>query len=354
MRSKFDCYAYSCACGLLLAVSFSAPALAQNADASAGTSAVLGISGEATGFEFDVVNSYASAIDDSTFLFIRQPTDGADFDEWGGGGNLHFLMPFTDPMFGFDGFQLTVGGSFASGDESATQTLVAGIGDEFYDVLPISGAVSPGAIADSNDPDPNVNLSNAVDFMRIFGMPALRGSFGDGAISLNMGPLVEMKKLEVDIEQSVATTTRLNNLSEEVDVWSAGPTAAISVRMPLGNSFEWFASGRGAVLWANGQLDASQTYDIGGGPVAVSADDESSDFAALLKISTGIGLNAGAFSAEVYGAAEWRNDMYTIVNPISGAGIDADATTFDAAHVEQTDMTAFSVGIRGSVRLGGV
>jgi hypothetical protein len=300
---------------------------------------LLGYGLEASYFDFDAANGFASAIDAGSFLFIRQAENGFEFDALGSGGNMHALVPLNDAFLGVDNFHFVFGGNFASDGGSTT---IATGATEFLDTLPITGAISPGAIGGAGF---TAALKTNVDFYRLYAAPTF--GWGFGAITANFGPQIEFKKYSLDAD---FTSIGFMNLDEDVEVWSAGPTLAVMAKAPLFSGVEGFVGGQGSLLWTSGNLDAKQQAS---NIAQVSVSDSAEDLAFMGRGVAGISVGTGRFSGSLYGSAEWRNDMYEIVNPRSGPGVDANAVTFTPVHLDQTDMWVLSIGARVSVKLGG-
>ncbi len=312
---------------------------------------MFGIGGEATYLNFDVTNGFATAIGAAGLgTFIRQAEGGTDFDDIGGGGNMHVLVPLRDGPLGIDAFHLVFGGDAASSD-GGSGTIQIGAG-EFLHLLPVNGGAAPTAI---NTPGITDYDSNT-DFHRFYGAPTL--GWNQGSLTLKVGPLVEFKTYDLDVDFTNITglsAPGFEALDEKVDVWSAGPMLAAIMSVPLGGNFSGFLGGQGAVLRASGHLDAHQDLNIAGGFATLSRDqsDRAADVAFMGRGVAGVSVAAGRFVGSLYGAAEWRNDMYEIVNPRSGPGVDAFTANFAPAHLEQTDMWSLSIGLKASIKIGG-
>jgi hypothetical protein len=311
---------------------------------------MFGIGGEATYLNFDVTNGFATAIGSAGGAFIRQAEGGTDFDDIGGGGNMHVLVPLNDGPLGIDAFHLVFGGDAASSDGDSG-TIQIGPG-EFLHLLPIDGGIVPAAI---NLPG-TTTYDSVTDFYRIYGAPTL--GWNQGSLTLKVGPLVEFKTYDLDVDFTNITglgAPGFETLDETVDVWSAGPMLAAIMSVPLGSHFSGFLGGQGAALWASGHLDAHQHLNFANGFATLSRDqsDSADDLAFMGRGVAGVSVTAGRVVGSLYGAAEWRNDMYEIVNPRSGPGMNAFTTSFSPAHLEQTGMWSLSIGLKGSIKLGG-
>jgi hypothetical protein len=75
-----------------------------------------------------------------------------------------------------------------------------------------------------------------------------------------------------------------------------------------------------------------------------SANDRQETFAGLVDGQVGFEVAFGPNATiSIFGGAAWRNDVFEIVNPITGVN-DTNAGPYVAAHLQQTDLIEYSVG----------
>jgi hypothetical protein len=331
-------------------------ALAQSGAIDPEEYGMFGISGEATWYNFRAANGLTLEIDDNP-NFVRQAEDGFEFGDWGGGGTAHLVLPLPEGPFGIDVVHLVFGGGAASSDSD--EVIQTGAG-EVVGVLPIAGG--PASAFFMTDTNSTASGDAEVDFRRFFGAPTV-GWIG-GNVTVKLGPLVEAKAYDLDAD--ILTTTGAFagarvRLDESVDVWSAGPMAAAMVNVPFNQHFGGFLGGQAAALYADGHLSGRQDFIRFNGLPGCSpqpncpytASDEASDLAFMGRAVAGLSATSGRLTGSIFGAAEWRNDMYEIVNPRAAPGQDVTTTNYQAAHLEQTDMWNLSVGLKASIKLGG-
>jgi hypothetical protein len=247
-------------------------------------------------------------------------------------------------------------GQFVSVDKQDTVTIDSD--GTFTDVLPINGGSSAGVFT-SNSANANAGdiatSDISIDYSRITGALGLGGA-SNGPVQLAYGVLASKSNLELVSSVSLDSQPGTADLDETVDGWSAGPMLALSTSKPLSDKLTGTLKGRLALLYASANLDAKQTASnhLGGG---LEVTDDANALAGLAEVDLGLSLAASdklSFSLSVGGGV--RNDYFSIVNPRSAAGEDAnnaggDGTAYNPgpASLEQAVMWNANVkaGITG-------
>jgi len=300
----------------------------------------------ATYFNMDVANGLGSVVDTAGFAFIRQAEDGSDLSAVGVSGSMEGWKPADLPRIGSGYVFGGIEGAFVSDDDSNSGTLEAG---EFLDTLPINGAVSPGAALSGAGTE--FTVSDNVDFWRIgaFGGVGRDIAAADGHVGFGVYGGYSSLQLNSSIQN--AAGTNFIRLDEKVGTFSIGPMVTGQRRATLANGMSVFVGGKLAVLYADGDLDATQTASNFATPVSV--DDNQSDIAFLGEINAGVDVYTTAkTTVSLVGALEWRNDVYKIVNPRSSSGLVANnpaSYSPGPAQLRQTGQFSSSLGVKATI-----
>ncbi|MEM6616903.1 MAG: hypothetical protein AAF619_10260 [Pseudomonadota bacterium] len=302
----------------------------------------------ATYFDQEVKNGFGASINTAGFDFIRQPDSGIDIENWGLTGALEAWAPVNVPTIGEVFLIGRVEAAFVEDDLSSTVTLEAG---EFFDTLPIDGAVSPGAI--TSGAGTTLNLDVDVDYRRFGGFAGVGREIPGADVKIGLGVYAAISQLDLSSEfQDDGVPTNFIRLDETVDTFTIGPMLVGEANVDINQYLGAFVSGRAAVVYAHGDLDADQ--EASNLAVDISVDDTDSGAAVILGIKTGLTVSpTEQLSLSLFGGLDWRNDVYEIVNPRSGPGLTAnDAASYapEAAHIDQIGQFAASVGVRAELR----
>ncbi|MBO0906350.1 autotransporter outer membrane beta-barrel domain-containing protein [Jiella sonneratiae] len=293
----------------------------------------------------DIVNGYGTVIDDAPFNFLGQAEDGRDLSRVGVEGGFDIWSSLSASRSLYLGFN----GVYTQGAEIDDGSLPTAGPVPFLDVLPITGAPSPGAIDSGFGTTYNVNAS--LEYKRF------DGSIGYGLPQSYFGADVAFGVFAsyggIDLNTTINTQNGgFTFLHEDVDIGSVGPMVAARKSFDLSSNVEAFVEGQAAVVYAHGKLDAFQNASNFANPLAVS--DSSSDIAGVGQLRVGFNFipAGGKSKLGIYGGVGVRNDTYEIVNPRSASGLVANnpaSYSPEASHLEQTLQYSASIGANLSI-----
>lgn len=295
---------------------------------------MISVNLSATHFDMDTATGFALGIfNNSTGDFISTAGTGR-FDSWGTSGGVEAWLP-ADATHYFIG---EVEGAWVNDNQTLELTT-----DENFSILPINGGNPrnfPKAIAGvAINP---VELSSSGEFYRVSTLVGI-GSDLTSETKFGVGAYIGYSELQVDALYSTALfPVPLNSLDQTVKTSSTGLVLLGESRHQLMPSVGVFFKGRAAALYADGRLDAAQ--GAFGEAAPLLAGDSQSAFAGLLEGEIGFDVAFGPKATiSIVGGAAWRNDVFEIVNPLSGTD-NTNLGPYVAAHLEQTDLIEYSVG----------
>jgi hypothetical protein len=291
------------------------------------------------------INGFATVIDEASFLFIRQSDGTPRLEDVLASGHMRISVPGGRAGLPWR-LNVALAGATASDKHGST---IATAGGEFLDILPISGAASPGAIASGGTP---ATLRARADADYVLGSVAaeLPGAmrFGPITTGVEVG-LAYMRMGSTWNAQHIVTGTTAHSLNEEAVGHYVGPMLGFNSVYQLRPGVRLVGYSRIYGFWYDGDLDARQTSTLLG-PLAVS--DSDNGFGVRLDSRYGLELSgAGGTRVGFYATSSWQQNVAQIVNPRSGPGIDANAVTFTPTHLEKGEMSAIGGEVRFIVPL---
>jgi len=302
-------------------------------NAPADHQAIVTFSLAATYFDMDAANGFAAGIFSGGSL-VGNAGDGFSFDTWGITGDIETWIPTNASLYIIGGLE----GAWVEGDQNSE---VATAND--LSILPIDGG-DPGKFAPTlGGALGPFEISSSGEFYRVGGLAGIGTEVSDGT-KVGVGAYVAYSELDLDAHYSApAFPAEINTLDETVKTWSAGLAVLGESRREVMRGIGVFFKGRAAALYANGELDAGQNGVLFGTPL--SADDRQEKFAGLVEGQAGFDIAIGPnATVSIFGGAAWRNDVFEIVNPLTGSGITDNQAPFPPAHLEQTDLIEYSAG----------
>jgi len=144
---------------------------------------------------------------------------------------------------------------------------------------------------------------------------------------------------EAELSAEITDGVSLVELDEDITFISFGPQISWATDWKINQQWSVGASASFAALFSHGELTANQA---GGPGPDLEVEDNADNFAILADISVSanyrinenqlLGIKAGI---------RYRNDVYEIINPRSGSGLDAsDPASYNpsSAHIDRTDL----------------
>jgi hypothetical protein len=292
-------------------------------------------------FNAPVANGLGTVNDQQDFTFIGQSDNGAALSARGLSGGVS-VWKSNDP---YDVFAM-LDGDFAQATQSYTVDQTGNAG--YLDTLPIDGGVSHGTI---EAPAPAVNSTADMTYKRVDA--ALGGGLpGDGRTRIGIGLFGSLGTLDLNATVSGVNPADNTTLQENVSFWSAGPVLMASTSMDLGANTRLVMGAEGAALLSGGALTATQTAtDNFIDPGTVTASTTTVAVAGKANLGVVYALTGG-MDVSLNGSVGARNDYFSIVNPRSAPGLDADNAASYApgpAHLQQSWLVSatLSGGIGG-------
>ena len=288
------------------------------------------------------VNGLGTAIDFNTFVFVGHGEDHSQ--------KIDFLTPTISTKFltGNGGFELT----FLKGaSDNETIILDGTVGNQnFLDVIPIDGTISPGAYRNSVIRSLSLNQSiekiNVVYFNELNSLP--EGLNFLAQFNPEIGIMINRTRYDIYVDDS--QNQSFYHLDETVTSKSIGPVLSLykeknfidaNTKLTLGSKF--------ALLATNETLQANQNTIRGN----YSAKDKANHLSGMFKLTAGITKKTEQGSSfYILGAVDIANDVSSIKNPRCVAGQDCDdasyAGTQRSAHlVRQTAISpSMTIGFK--------
>lgn len=341
-------------------------------------------------FDRDVVNGFGATIDDTPFVFIRQPDDGHKIKAIGIKGGLGFVTPIKDNNWVLIGH---LDGAWVEDDESFRLPLAA---NEYLDTLPINGAPSPGAIASGPVgffPGADVDVSADSRFWRIGGFAGVGKECENKNRSSMLGIGLYGAYSELDFESvfnaalpgfnipiqtpittttlvfdpstesliPVVTTSFIDDILvvdpdtaflrkiENVQAWSVGPMAVGELGFVLTESVDFTLGGKLGALYVKGDLVSRQTATNLASELQV--EDSAGKFAFLGEIKVGFDFNTTEnITLSIFGSAEGRNDVIKIKNPRSDTGlVSNNPSSYNPGPAKLDQTVLFTAAIGGEI-----
>lgn len=298
-------------------------------NSSPGHETLVTFSFAATYFDMDATNGLAAGIFPNTDGgFLGQAENGFSFETWGISGGIEAWIPTSASHY----FVGALEGAWVDQDQN-----FEGTNNDQFAVLPINGEGNPAVIGAPL----TFGTSSSGEFLRVAGLTGIATDVTVGT-KAGVGAYVAYSELNLDVLRTISIFTgEFGSLDETVKTWSAGLAVFGESRRNLMPGVGVFFKGRAAALYANGELN--------GFTAPLSANDRQEKFAGLIDGPVGFDFAIGAnATVSVFGGAAWRDDVFEIVNPITGT---SNTTTgpFPPAHLEQTDLIEYSAG--GKVQL---
>jgi hypothetical protein len=294
-----------------------------------------------------VANGLGSVGDAGSFLFFQQTDNAASLPMLGVNGGVAGWLP-TEKFLMFGELDTDL----AHGTTSYQTTI--GQNSTFVDILPLNGQVSPGAILNSQPAGTLINDSTIVDYGRVTAAIGL-GKPDQGAAKVGAGVLVSLAGTHLQSTVSDVGGTNFVKLDETVSMQSFGPMLAGQWDTAIGEKASVTLGGRLGILFARGDLSATETSTRTTGlNINSSATAAANALAGLVEVNGTLAYAVtDALSLSLTGGVGARNDYFSIVNPRSGSGIDAnDPASYHpgAASLQQNAVLSakVSVGLHGS------
>lgn len=292
-------------------------------------------------FNAPVANGLGTVGDNINFEFVAQSDNGAALRDLGLNGGLNVWTPVGEAALyaGIDFDLLRV-----THDEHVDLN-----GLVIVDPLPIDGGTSTLALFVDSD---GVDSTAEIGFGRVTAAAGL--GVGSGEIgSVAIGLLASGAELELNSTISNPNdVSKFVSLEESVGMLSGGVVVAGQMDARMGDGVGLTLGGRVALLYATGELDASQTISNIIAPIDATDTDEG--LAGLLEAKAALNFDVGEGAVfSITGGVGARNDYFSIVNPRSGPGIRPNnPASYDPgpAFIEQAVMwkATLGVGLGGS------
>jgi hypothetical protein len=324
---------------VLGALAFSPAFSAEQQTASVKTDdTVLNIRFGAAHIDMDVANGLGTVIDTSGFEFIAQPDNGVEMSAAG----LELSGDFWSQGSSLGGIYVGASLLDVSVDNNSVLKLPSS-GAPYLDSLPIDGSLSTGAIIPTAGAEANISTSS--DFYRIAGSAGYALPSMMEGTNLAVGLYGGYSRLNFDATTRAVVSGNFATLSEDVRTVSVGPMVALQKTFELTNAVEGFVEGQAALLYARGNLDASQVVS---NIARISLSSRDNDIAGMVEARTGVSFRGtGGSKFSLFGGLGVRNDVYKIVNPRSAPGLDAnDPSSYKPgpATIRQTVQFSASIG----------
>ena len=296
---------------------------------------------------FEVSSGIGLSTNYSSFQHITQPTgDQQKFDNFAPAleANIFYKNKSENTIgFGFlvNGFRGTNKDSFnysttvGSHGSSVAADLGSGGGDEYLDVMPITGVASIGA-AVSGDPISSFQIKSDLNSYSISPYVRINNNFFNSSefkflkdYTTDVGIMYNNLNYDLSVDLYDTSGTRTYFLNEKVKHNAIGPFISLTNIVPIQNSsYQFMYGAKLAALFTESKLTANQSNTSG--VQTYNVTDSNNSFGGLGTISLGIinPLPQGIFYLMANGTV--RNDVSKIVNPRCGAMIDCNANNSDA------------------------
>ena len=324
---------------------------------------------------FKVSSGIGLSTNYGSYQHITQPTgDQQKFDNFAPAieANIFYKNKSENTLgFGFlvNGFRGTSKDSYnylttvgSHGSVAGDLTLSSGI--EFLDVMPITGAISPGATAANTTS--SFKTKSDLNSYSISPYARLDNNFFNSSefkflkdYTTDVGIMYNNLNYDLSVDLYDTSGTRTYFLNEKVKHNAIGPFISLTNIVPIENSsYQFMYGAKLAALFTESKLTANQSNRFGAQTYNVT--DKNNSFGGLGTISLGIinPLPQGMFYLMANGTV--RNDVSKIINPRCGAMIDCNAAT--QAAVDITGYTAYgsrspahlerTTNVSGSLMLG--
>jgi hypothetical protein len=278
----------------------------------------------------------------SSFQHITQPTgDQQKFDNFAPAleANIFYKNKSENTIgFGFlvNGFRGTNKDSFnysttvGSHGSSVAADIGSGGGDEYLDVMPITGVASIGA-AVSGDPGSSFQIKSDLNSYSISPYVRINNNFFNSSefkflkdYTTDVGIMYNNLNYDLSVDLYNSSGQRRYFLNEKVKHNAIGPFISLTNIVPIENSsYQFMYGAKLAVLFAESKLTANQSNTSG--VQTYNVTDSNNSFGGLGTISLGITnpLPQGMFYLIASGTV--RNDVPKIVNPRCGPMIQCNA-----------------------------
>ena len=291
---------------------------------------------------FEVSSGIGLSTNYSSFQHITQPTgDQQKFDNFTPAleANIFYKNKSENTIgFGFlvNGFRGTNKDSFnysttVGSHGSSDAADIRSSGDEFLDVMPITGVASIGA-AVSGNPISSFQIKSDLNSYSISPYVRINNNFFNSSefkflkdYTTDVGIMYNNLNYDLSVDLYNSSGQRRYFLNEKVKHNAIGPFISLTNIVPIENSsYQFMYGAKLAALFTESKLTANQSNRFG--EQTYNVTDKNNSFGGLGTISLGIinPMPQGMFYLMASGTV--RNDVSKIVNPRCGPMIQCDAT----------------------------
>ena len=291
---------------------------------------------------FEVSSGIGLSTNYSSFQHITQPTgDQQKFDNFAPAleANIFYKNKSENTIgFGFlvNGFRGTNKDSFnysttVGSHGSSDAADIRSSGDEYLDVMPITGVASIGA-AVSGDPISSFQIKSDLNSYSISPYVRINNNFFNSSefkflkdYTTDVGIMYNNLNYDLSVDLYNSSGQRRYFLNEKVKHNAIGPFISLTNIVPIENSsYQFMYGAKLAALFTESKLTANQSNRFG--EQTYNVTDKNNSFGGLGTISLGIinPMPQGMFYLMASGTV--RNDVSKIVNPRCGPMIQCNAT----------------------------
>ena len=291
---------------------------------------------------FEVSSGIGLSTNYSSFQHITQPTgDQQKFDNFAPALEANsFYKNKSENTIGFgflvNGFRGTNKDSFnysttVGSHGSSDAADIRSSGDEYLDVMPITGVASIGA-AVSGDPISSFQIKSDLNSYSISPYVRINNNFFNSSefkflkdYTTDVGIMYNNLNYDLSVDLYNSSGQRRYFLNEKVKHNAIGPFISLTNIVPIENSsYQFMYGAKLAALFTESKLTANQSNRFG--EQTYNVTDKNNSFGGLGTISLGIinPMPQGMFYLMASGTV--RNDVSKIVNPRCGPMIQCDAT----------------------------
>ena len=316
---------------------------------------------------FEVSSGIGLSTNYSSFQHITQPTgDQQKFDNFTPAleANIFYKNKSENTIgFGFlvNGFRGTNKDSFnysttVGSHGSSDAADIRSSGDEYLDVMPITGVASIGA-AVSGDPISSFQIKSDLNSYSISPYVRINNNFFNSSefkflkdYTTDVGIMYNNLNYDLSVDLYNSSGQRRYFLNEKVKHNAIGPFISLTNIVPIENSsYQFMYGAKLAALFTESKLTANQSNRTG--VQTYNVTDKNNSFGGLGTISLGIinPLPQGMFYLMANGTV--RNDVSEIVNPRCGAMIDCDAASAGTVDASLSSAGYTAYGSRSPAHL---
>lgn len=291
------------------------------------------------------LNSFSNSVNLASYVFIRQSKyNEFEVDDAGFTGNI--VLGFTldkhpQTFLNLRNVRIELNAIHGISNETFNSSEIVNA-SEFFDILPINGNPSQGAMATAGQ---QVTTSatgtfriNEAGITLKADLPHVNGrKIGNILPTLSIGALISKIETNYSVSQQSIPAGAFNNLDEGLRATCLGPYIGGTLLIQPLKDINLSIKADIAALYSWAKLIANQKTSVAN-IMHYYQDDKKYYWSTRISSGAAIDYDAGPVIIGIEGTISYWNAMPGIVNPRSGPGIDADVAKFDAAHIEKGKM----------------